>query len=226
MGLGSRLLILTVVLLALAVAVVFLPAGSWSFWQGWAFLAAYFIPSTLGFIYFFRHGKDLVESRLRTEEKVEEQKLLIRVGRLLFLVALALPGFDYRLGWSRNTLGAVPVWLTAVSLAMVAFGAIFVLWVFKVNSFAGRTIEVETGQAVVSTGPYAWVRHPMYTGSLVLFMFTPLALGSWVALPAFALLIPFFALRLLNEEKVLHAELAGYPEFCTKTRYHLIPLVW
>jgi protein-S-isoprenylcysteine O-methyltransferase Ste14 len=226
MGLGLRLLVLTVVLLTLAVAVIFLPAGSWSFWQGWAFLAAYFIPSTLGFIYFFRRDKGLVERRLRTEEKVEEQKHLILAGRLLFLAALVLPGFDYRFGWSRNLLGPVPMWLTVVSLAMVACAAIFVLWVFKVNSLAGRAIEVENGQTVVSTGPYAWVRHPMYTGSLVLFMFTPLALGSWVSLPAFALLIPFFALRLLNEEKVLHTELPGYREFCMKTRYHLIPLIW
>jgi protein-S-isoprenylcysteine O-methyltransferase Ste14 len=226
MGLGLRLLVLTVVLLTLAVAVVFLPAGSLSFWQGWAFLAAYFIPSSLGFIFLFRNDKDLVERRLRTREREEEQKPLVRFGRLLFLVLLVLPGLDYRLGWSRNLLGAVPVWLTAVSLAMVAGGAVFVLWVFKTDSFAGCASGVDTRLTAASTGPYNWVRHPMYMGSLVLFMFTPLALGSWVALPAFALLIPFFAIRLLNEEKVLREELLGYSEYCMKTRYHLIPLIW
>jgi protein-S-isoprenylcysteine O-methyltransferase Ste14 len=226
MGQGSRLLVLTVVLLSLAVAIVFLPAGSLRFWQGWAFLAAYFIPSTLGFVYFFQDDKGLVERRIRAEKKVEGQENLISFGRLLFLVILLLPGFDHRLGWSRNLLGPVPLWLTAASLAMVAAGAVFVLWVFKTDSFAGCASGVDTRLTSASTGPYNWVRHPMYMGSLVLFMFTPLALGSWVALPAFALLIPFYAIRLLNEEKVLREEQLGYSEYCQKTRYHLIPLIW
>jgi len=98
--------------------------------------------------------------------------------------------------------------------------------VLKVNSFAGRTVQVDAGQTVISTGPYAWVRHPMYLGSVVLWAFAPLALGSWVALPAFWLLIPFYAIRLLNEEKVLTSELAGYSDYCRKTRFHLIPFVW
>jgi protein-S-isoprenylcysteine O-methyltransferase Ste14 len=109
---------------------------------------------------------------------------------------------------------------------MVAGGFLFVFWVLKVNSYAGRTIEVDAGQTVIATGPYAWVRHPMYLGAIVLWMFAPLALGSWVALPAFAALIPFYAIRLLNEEKVLRTELPGYSEYCAKTRFHLIPLVW
>jgi len=101
-----------------------------------------------------------------------------------------------------------------------------VFWVLRVNSYAGRTIQVDAGQTVISTGPYAWVRHPMYFGTVVLWMGTPLALGSWVALPVFALLVSFYVLRLLSEEKVLRTELPGYAEYCAKTRFHLIPLVW
>jgi protein-S-isoprenylcysteine O-methyltransferase Ste14 len=118
------------------------------------------------------------------------------------------------------------VLLSLVSDALVAAGFGFVFWVLKVNSFAGRTITVDAGQKVISTGPYAWVRHPMYLGAIVLWTFTPLALGSWVALPAFVLLIPFYVIRLLNEEKVLRAELPGYSDYCLKTRCHLIPAVW
>ena len=226
MSLGLRLAVRTLVGLALAIMVVFLPAGSYSFWQGWAFLAAFFIPSLIAFLYFFLHDKALVERRMRDNEKVTEQRQLLRWSAPLFIVVFLLPGFDFRFGWSRNLLGVVPVWLTGLSLAMVAAGLLFVGWVLKVNTYAGRTIQVDAGQTVIATGPYAWVRHPMYFGCVVLWIFTPLALGSWVALPAFLLLLPFYAIRLLNEEKVLCAELPGYPEYCRKIRYRLIPFVW
>jgi protein-S-isoprenylcysteine O-methyltransferase Ste14 len=226
MSLGTRVAIRAVVLVVLSVGIIFLPAGSWGFWRGWAFLAAFFLPGLFAFVYFLIYDRQLVKRRLRNREKVKEQEWLMRGGFLLFLAAFLLPGFDYRLGWSRRLVGEVPGWLTGISLGLVAGGFLFVWWVLKVNSYAGRTIEVETGQKVISTGPYAWARHPMYLGSLLVWIATPLALGSWVALPAFALLIPFYVLRLLNEEKVLLAELPGYADYCTKTRYHLIPFVW
>ena len=144
----------------------------------------------------------------------------------LFLVAFLLPGFDFRFGWSRNLLGAAPMWLSLLSTVLVAAAFVFIFWVLKTNSYAGRTIEVVTGQGVISTGPYAWVRHPMYTGCVVLLLFTPLALGSWLALPVFALLVPFYGIRLRNHEKVLRAELSEYSDYCTRTRYRLIPFVW
>ena len=99
-------------------------------------------------------------------------------------------------------------------------------WVVKVNRFAARTIQVESAQTVISDGPYRRVRHPMYLGMCVMWLFTPLALGSYVTLPAFALLIPLLILRLLNEEKVLREELAGYTEYCGRTRFRLVPFVW
>ena len=226
MSLGWRLTVRGVVITLAGAAIVFLPAGTWRFWQGWAFMAAFFVPCLFGFGYLFFHDRSLVERRLRSREPVKEQKLLLRVFSLLFPVAFLIPGLDRRLGWSRRLVGDVPVWLTLISLGMVTGGFLFVLWVLRVNSYAGRTIQVDAGQTVISTGPYAWVRHPMYFGTVVLWMDTPLALGSWVALPVFALLVSFYVLRLLSEEKVLRTELPGYAEYCAKTRFHLIPLVW
>ncbi|MGA2218613.1 MAG: isoprenylcysteine carboxylmethyltransferase family protein [Terracidiphilus sp.] len=226
MSLGWRVVLRFALMFPVAAGIVFLPAGTWNFWQGWVFLAAVFIPSLVGFAYLFFHDKAVLERRMGGREPLKEQRLLIRVFFLLFFVSFLIPGFDRRLGWSRSLLGVVPVWLTVVSLGMVAGGLVFAFWVTAVNSYAGRTIQVDEGQKVISTGPYAWVRHPMYLGSVVLWMFTPLALGSWLALPVFALMIPFYVLRLLNEEKVLMVELPGYPEYCIKTRRHLIPFVW
>jgi protein-S-isoprenylcysteine O-methyltransferase Ste14 len=226
MSLGWKLVARGVLMTLAGAAIVFLPAGTWRFWQGWAFMGAFFVPCLVGFGFLFFYDRALMERRMRTREPVTEQKLLIRVFTVLFLAAFPIPGLDYRMGWSRSLIGNVPVWLTVVSQGMVAGGFLFVFWVLMVNSYAGRTIQVDAGQTVISTGPYAWVRHPMYLGSIVLWMFTPLALGSWVALPAFALLIPFYAIRLLNEEKVLRTELLGYGDYCERTRFHLIPLVW
>ncbi len=226
MSLGGRVVLRFVLIAFGAAAIVFLPAGTWRFWQGWMTIAAFFLPTTFAFAYFLRTNRALIERRLRNREQEGTQRWLMRLAAPMFLGALVLPGFDYRLGWSRSLAGAVPAWFSVASAGMVVAGFLLVFRVLKTNSYAGRTIQVDAGQTVISTGPYAWVRHPMYLGSVVLWMFTPLAMGSWVALPAFALLIPFHAIRLLNEEKLLRAELAGYGEYCRKTRYHLIPFVW
>jgi len=211
--------------LLLAAAMLFIPAGSLRFWQAWTFLAVVFIPLVASSLYLAKHDPQLIERRLQTEEKVREQKLLIRLLKPIFFLALLLPGLDYRWGWSR-TLGAVPLWLILLSHALVLGGLLFAFWVMRVNSFASRTIQVEAGQKVISTGPYRLIRHPLYSGSLVMLLFTPLALGSYFALPAFALLLPVYVFRLLNEEKVLRQELQGYCEYCLRTRFRLIPFVW
>jgi protein-S-isoprenylcysteine O-methyltransferase Ste14 len=205
---------------------LFIPAGSLKFWPGWTFLAVVFIPVVLISLYLYKRDPKLIERRLHTREKIGEQRLLIGLLQPIFFAALLLPGLDYRWGWSRNSLGAVPLWLVLLSQALVLGGFLFVLWVMKVNSFAARTIQVEAGQKVISTGPYRLVRHPMYLGSLVMLLSTPLALGSYFAWPAFALLIPIYVLRLLNEEKVLRQELLGYSEYCLATRFRLVPFVW
>jgi len=226
MSLRSRLVLRFFLGLIFAAAMLFVPAGSLRFWQGWAFMALVFIPVISSFVYFYKHDRQLVERRLQSKEKVSEQRFLIRLLKPVFFAAFLLPGLDYRFGWSRSFLGAAPLWLTLLAQVLILGGLLFVFWVLKVNSFAARTIQVEAGQRVISSGPYRMVRHPMYAGSVVMWLSMPLALGSYVAWPAFALLIPFYVFRLLNEEKVLRQELVGYSEYCLRTRYRLVPFVW
>lgn len=226
MSLGVRVVVRFVLMFFAAAAIVFLPAGTWRFWQGWTTIAVYFLPTMLGFAYLLRTDRALVERRLRNREQVRTQRWLIRLLAPLWTAAFTVPGFDRRLGWSRSLVGTVPAWLALASAGMVVAGFMLVFWALKTNSYAGRTIQVDAGQPVISTGPYVWVRHPMYAGAVVLWIATALAMGSWVALPVFALVLPFYVIRLLNEEKVLRAELKGYAEYCRKTRYHLIPFVW
>jgi len=226
MSLKSKLILRFSLVLIIFAAMLFIPAGSLRFWQGWTFLALLFIPSISSYLYFYKHDPQLIERRLQSKENISEQKLLLRLAKPVFFAAFLLPGLDYRWGWSRTSLGVVPLWLMLLSQALVLGSLLLVAWVMKVNRFASRTIQVEAGQKVVSTGPYRMVRHPLYLGSVVMWLSTPLALGSYFALPGFALLIPFYVFRLLNEEKVLRQELPGYPEYCLSTRFRLVPFVW
>ena len=144
----------------------------------------------------------------------------------MFFLVFLLPSLDYRFGWTRNRLHAVPLWLELSALALFLCGFFIVICVMRVNTFASRTIRVEPGQQVVSTGPYGMVRHPMYLGSILMWLSTPLALGSFIGLFAFVLLVPFYVFRLLNEEKILRKELPGYSDYCLKVRFRLVPFVW
>lgn len=221
MSLGSRLVVRFLMAAAAAVAVMFIPAGTLRFWQGWTFLTIWFVPSIAAFAYFYKHDPALVERRLRMKETVGEQKIIMKLMYAPGAAFYVLPGIDHRFGWSHT-----PLWLTILAQTFVLGGYGMMLWVMKANSFAGRTIQVEPGQRVISDGPYRMVRHPMYLGASVMFLFTPLALGSYFALPAFALFVPVIILRLLNEEKVLRQELPGYSEYCLHTRFRLVPGLW
>ncbi|MGD0293862.1 MAG: isoprenylcysteine carboxylmethyltransferase family protein [Terracidiphilus sp.] len=225
-SLGARIIVRFFLGLIAALVILFVPAGALNFWQGWVFLAILFFPSLVAYAYFWKHDPQLLERRMQNKEQISEQKLLIRLSGPLFIIAFLLPGLDHRFGWSRDSLGNLPLWLAIVSEATVLASILFIAWVMNVNRYAARTIQVEAGQKVITTGPYRFVRHPLYAGSAALWFFTPPALGSWVAWPAFVLLLPFYVIRLLNEEKVLRAQLAGYPEYCQRTRYRLIPFVW
>jgi protein-S-isoprenylcysteine O-methyltransferase Ste14 len=225
-SLRSRLILRLSFGMLMVAALLFVPAGTWWYWQGWTFLAVALTFSLCSFHYFYKHDREVLERRLRRKEKIKEQKRLVQLLKVVFIAAFFIPGLDQRLGWSRTLWGAVPWWLSLISEALVVCGLLTAFWAVKVNRFAGRTIEVEAGQRVVSSGPYALVRHPMYAGSVVIWLCLPLALGSYVAWPAFGLLVPFYVYRLLNEEKFLRRELPGYAEYCLRTRFRLVPYVW
>lgn len=220
-SLTTRLILRTLIFNIFLAAFLFIPAGSLRYWQGWALMALLFLPMPFTSAYFLKRDPQLVERRLRTKETISEQKTILRWAQWITFVSILIPGLDHRFGWSR-----VPLWLTILSEALVFAGSLFTFWVMKENSFASRTIQVEEGQRVISTGPYRLVRHPMYFGAVLMLVFTPLALGSWWALPGFLLVIPFIVLRLLHEEKMLLRDLPGYSEYCLRTRSRLLPLLW
>lgn len=216
-----RLTVSRLLLLVLAMLILFLlPAGTWAYWQAWVYLGILLAPMLAVFTYLLRHDPALLERRMRMREKEKQQKR-IQVAYSLFLIALLLPGFDRRFGWSQVPVGLV---LAADLLVLLGYGLFFL--VLRENSYASRVVEVEQGHKVISTGPYAVVRHPMYVAILVMYLVTPLALGSYWALIPMAVIIPIIVLRIRNEEAVLEGELPGYREYRQKVKYRLIPGLW
>jgi len=138
-----------------------------------------------------------------------------------FIAMLVFPVLDHRFGWS-----SVPASVSVLGDALIALAFLFIFFVFKENSYGASTIQIAEGQTVVSTGPYALVRHPMYAGALVMLIGTPLALGSWWGLFAVLLILPVLIWRLLDEERFLRQNLAGYAEYQTKVKYRLLPFIW
>lgn len=202
-------------------ALLFLPAGSFDFPAAWRYLGL--LASCLGVAYFalLRRRPDVVRRRIEMGEREPVQKRIVAAGLLVFVVFFALAGFDRRFGWSH-----VPLAVQLLSLAGFAAGYAGFLRVLAVNPWAARTIAVEPGQAVVTHGPYALVRHPMYVVMLVMYACTPTALGSWVALPLPLCVLAFLVPRIRNEEEVLRRDLPGYSEYTATVRWRLLPGVW
>lgn len=200
---------------------LFWPAGSFNYWEGWIFMAVLFIPFIFVVSYFLKHDPELLKRRMRFKEKEKEQKILIKIANLIFFIGFLIPGFDFRYGWS-----SVPAFIVVLSDIIVFLGYMLVFWVFKVNSYTSRIVEVAKGQKVITTAPYSVVRHPMYSGVIIMYIFMPLALGSYWALLFFMPMIPIIMLRALNEEKVLLRDLKGYKEYYSKVRYRIMPGVW
>jgi protein-S-isoprenylcysteine O-methyltransferase Ste14 len=208
-------------MLALA---LFIPAGSLSFWQAWVYLGVWAVCVILITLYLIKNDQQLLAGRIKAgaaAETQKSQKIIQSLASLCFIALFVVPGLDYRFGWSN-----VPPLLSLIADGGVALGFFVVFLTFKENSYTRGTIEVSEKQQVITSGPYRFVRHPMYAGALFMLCVTPVALGSWVALPFSLLMILVIAIRLLDEEKFLRQNLTGYAEYCQKVRYHLIPYVW
>lgn len=210
-------------MLVLAVA-LFLPAGSLRYWQAWVYLAVFALCTILITAYLVKNDRELLAGRVQAGPVAETQKsqqIIQSLASLFFLGLFIVPGLDFRFGWSN-----MPPAISLIADGIVALGFYFVFLVFRENSYTRATIDVSAGQKVIDTGPYAIVRHPMYAGAMLLVAFTPIALGSWVAVPCVIPLILVIAARLLDEEKFLKANLSGYEEYCRKVHYHLVPFIW
>jgi protein-S-isoprenylcysteine O-methyltransferase Ste14 len=200
---------------------ILLPAGTFNYWQFYVFCGLLMVPMLAVLFYFLKNDPKFLERRSRAREKEKAQALISILSSVIFLAGFIIPGLDKRFGWSH-----VPVHITLLACVAILLGYLIIFMVFRQNSYASRVIEVDDEQEVISTGLYAIVRHPMYMGVLIMYIPTPVALGSYWGLIPFALLPLSLVLRLLNEEKVLKENLKGYKDYCQKTRYRLIPYIW
>ena len=200
---------------------VFWPAGSLQFWNGWLFMGILFIPMFFLGVVLLWKAPELLKKRLNAKEKMSDQQGVVAVSGLMFLAGFIVAGLDYRFGWS-----VMPKWVVIV--ATVIFLISYGLYgeVMRENEYLSRTIEVQVGQKVIDTGLYGIVRHPMYMVTMWLFLSIPLVLGSWYALILFVAYPAVIAVRIRGEEKLLEAELAGYKEYKKKVKYRMIPFIW
>ena len=207
-----------VVLLGL---LIFLPAGTLRFPNGWLLMALLFIPMLGAGIVMMLRDPALLEKRLNAKEQQGEQKEVVLGSGLMFIAAFVLAGLNFRFGWLR-----LPDW--AVWAASVLFLLAYLMWgeVLRENAWLSRTVEVQEGQRVVDHGLYGVVRHPMYSASVLLFLSMPLVLNSPLSFLVMLCYLPLIAKRIRNEEKLLKKELPGYEEYTERVKYRLIPFIW
>ena len=212
-----RLAMLPLVLFLL----VIIPAGTFDFWQAYVYFGILLIPMLYILFFFLRNDPGFLERRTRLKEKEKEQKIILVLFSLVFIAGFVIPGLDKRFGWSN-----VPAGIVLITDLIIFLGYMLIFAVFRQNSYASRIVEVESGQKVITTGLYSIVRHPMYLGILIMYIPTPVALGSYWGLIPMSGIILGLILRIANEEKVLRQNLNGYNDYCQKTRYRLIPFIW
>lgn len=205
---------------------LFIPAHTWDFWQAWVYVGFSFAAATAFVTYFHFRDPQLLARRMLRKEKIGQQKVILLLLKVNYSLILVLCGFDHRFGWSQRWLAPVPVWLTLIALALIILCQILFAQVMIANRFASSIIQIEASQTIANTGPYRFVRHPMYAVGIAQNCLTPLALGSFIVWPLCLFLIPILVWRLLNEEKMLQRDLPGYAEYCKQTPCRLIPRIW
>lgn len=221
MKLACSALIKFTVGLLLVGALLFLPAGSFGYWNACLFMCLLFLPMLLLGIVLLIKSPTLLEKRLGAKEKEQTQKGVVAISGVLFVAGFVVAGLDFRFGWSE-----VPVWVVIAASAVLLLSYGLYAEVMRENAYLSRTVEVQEGQRVVDTGLYGIVRHPMYAVTLWLFLSIPLVLGSWWSLLCFLPYLAVIVLRIRNEEAVLETGLAGYAEYKKRVRYRLLPFVW
>ena len=207
--------------LVLIGALLFLPAWTFNYPGAWLFIALLFIPTLLLGVILFILSPSLLKKRIDAKEKEASQGVLIKLMGLMFVLGCVVSALDFRFSWS-----SVPTWLVIVASVAFLIGYLGYAEVLRENAYLSRTVEVQDGQTVVSTGLYGIVRHPMYLATLFMFLPLPLILGSFWGLIPLASYIPLIIVRIIGEEKVLSEGLAGYSEYKQKVKYRLIPFIW
>jgi len=205
-------------------ALMFGGAGTLDWWQAWLYLVVYFGASIAITLYLVRKDPALLARRMRGgpwAEKQPVQRVIMVLASVAFIGLTILPALDKRFGWSH-----MPAWIVIVGDVLVAVGWLGIYRVFRENSFTSATIELAPDQRVISTGPYAIVRHPMYSTALVMLLGAPIALGSWWGLIALAVISPALIWRIFDEERMLWSDLAGYGAYAARVRYRLVPGLW
>jgi protein-S-isoprenylcysteine O-methyltransferase Ste14 len=220
----SKAWVALLLLFLVMAALVFIPPWTFEYWQAWAFLTVYFAASAAITLYLIKQDPQLLARRMSggpTAEKLPAQRIIMSLTSLGFVGLLVIPALDRRFGWSH-----MRPWVALAGDVLVGLGFLGVFFVFRQNSFTSATIELAPDQKVISTGPYALVRHPMYAAALVMLLGIPIALGSMWGLLVFVAILPALLWRLFDEEKFLAKNLPGYREYQTRVRYRLIPRVW
>jgi protein-S-isoprenylcysteine O-methyltransferase Ste14 len=222
-NLSIKIIIRVLLLFVFLGLLLFLTAGSLKYAEAWIYIFVVFVPAIFVIAYFYRKDPDFIGSRLlKRREKEQMHKSIQNIFSIVFLIGLLIPGFDFRFGWSD-----VPMSVVIISDILVFLGYMIIARVMEENRYASAIIEISKEQKIIETGPYKIVRHPMYTGGLIFILFTPLALGSyWALIPFSVSTVLALILRIINEEKLLIANLPEYSEYCKKTKYRLIPFVW
>ena len=206
---------------AVMAALLFLPAGSFGYWQAWLLLGILFGPMFIAGIVLAVKKPELLERRLNMREEQKEQRFVVAMSGLIFILAFVAAGLSYRNGWLM-----FPAWASYESAVVFLLSYGLYAEVLRENIYLSRTIEVQADQKVIDTGLYGIVRHPMYMSTVILFMSMPLVLGSPLAFLIMLLYVPVIVMRIRNEEKVLEKGLPGYTEYEQKVKHRLIPFIW